>query len=162
MKMKRIFQAAVFVLTGTALFFAGRGCGDTGRATSVVTRIDTLVVRDTIRDTVLVPVAQHIVRTDTVFMKAAGDTVFVAIEVPIEQKAYETADYRAVVQGFRPALVEMEVYRSTVRIDRDIRQTIPLPQTKRWGVGVHAGYGITTKGAAPYIGIGVQYNIVAW
>ncbi len=163
--MKRFSVVLFALIVGAALFFAGRRCGredadgDGGRQ-SVVVRVDTLVVRDTIREAVPVPVERRIVRTDTVFVRAAGDTVFV--EVPFERKVYKTDDYRAVVEGFHPALVEMELYRPTVYIDREIRSAALPSRSKRWGLGVHAGYGITTKGTAPYVGVGVQYNIIAW
>ncbi len=140
------------------MFFAGRGCGD--RATThTTTRIDTVFVRDTLRDTVLVPKIRLSVRTDTVFLNAPGDTVQIGVEVPVERKVYQTADYRAVVEGFRPALVGMELYRNTAIITKE---TIRAPPRTRWGIGVQAGYGITPKGTLPYLGIGIQYNLVMW
>lgn len=31
---------------------------------------------------------------------------------------------------------------------------------KRFGIGINAGYGITTQGLAPYIGFGLNYNLI--
>jgi hypothetical protein len=153
-------------------FFAGRGCRNANFETT--SRTDTVVVRDTIRDTVPVPVERRIVRVDTVWLRAveigaAADSVAgavanlspdsIAVELQVERKVYRTADYRAVVEGFRPELVEMEVFRTTVHVNSE---TVLRQKPKRWGVGIHAGYGISTRGAAPYIGVGVQYNILAW
>ncbi len=144
------------LLVGTGTFFAGRGCDEKVRTE---TRIDTLIVRDTLRDTVLVPVARYIARADTVWMRAAGDTVRVEVEVPVERKVYATEDYRAVVEGFRPALVEMELYHKTTIVTKE--STLRSPPS-RWGIGIQAGVGFTPKGAMPYIGIGIQYRVASW
>lgn len=37
---------------------------------------------------------------------------------------------------------------------------INLPKQKKWGIGVNAGYGITKSGLSPYIGLGVNYNLI--
>lgn len=126
-------------------------------ACRIETRVDTVVVRDTVRDTVLIEKTRYAVRTDTVRLRAAADTVLVEVEVPVERKVYETEDYRAVVEGFHPRLAEMEVYRNTVYINRE---TTLRPHPRRWGVGIQAGYGYNFDRLHPYIGIGVQYNII--
>ncbi len=130
----------------------------------VKTRSDTVIVRDTIRDTVPIPVTRYLVRIDTVHVKVAGDTVYVNVEVPIHQRVYQTDDYRAVVEGFRPELIAMEVYRQTHYITRI--ETVPVPDRKRWGIGLHAGYGATVHGGrvimVPTVGVGVSYNLLRW
>jgi hypothetical protein len=35
----------------------------------------------------------------------------------------------------------------------------PAPKAKRFGIGIQAGYGLTGDRLAPYIGVGVQYNL---
>ena len=40
------------------------------------------------------------------------------------------------------------------------RSYINLPKQKRFGLGVNAGYGIIKSGLSPYIGLGVNYNIL--
>lgn len=40
------------------------------------------------------------------------------------------------------------------------RSYINLPKQKRFGLGVNAGYGISKSGLSPYIGLGVNYNIL--
>lgn len=122
--------------------------------------VDTVVIRETIRDTILVPKVKYLARVDTVFLSIPGDTVRVKVEVPIERKVYQTEDYRATVEGFRPNLVDMEIYRQTQFITQT--QTIKVPDKRRWGIGLHAGYGYTPKGFQPYIGVGINYNIITW
>ena len=40
------------------------------------------------------------------------------------------------------------------------RSYINLPKQKRWGLGINAGYGVSKSGLSPYIGLGVNYNIL--
>ena len=87
---------------------------------------------------------------------AAEDTPdSVSVQIPITQRVYETDRYRAVVSGYQPSLDNLLIYQPSqvVRIK---------DKPKRWGIGVQVGYGITVKGSpqfAPYIGVGVSYNL---
>lgn len=135
----------------------------------IETRTDTLIVYDTLRDTVLVPVTRTVVRRDTVWMYVVRDpegltTDSALVAVPIERKVYQTVDYRAIVEGFRPELISMEVYRQTQYIDRT--QTVTTPDRRRWGIGLQAGYGVVVRDGrmvgTPYVGVGAQYSIFEW
>lgn len=123
---------------------------------------DTLVIRDTfvrekpvyrtkrVIDTVLFAV------TDTV---QVSDSVFVPL--PIEQRVYEDSTYRAVVSGWHPSLDTISVFRSTIVVDR-VQEVKLRP---RWSAGVQVGAGVSfDRGihAAPYIGVGVSYNLISW
>lgn len=121
------------------------------------TLIDTVVVRDTVRDTLLIPRKVYIARVDTVFLQAAGDTVRVPVLAPMERKEYRTDDYHAIVEGFRPSLVSMAVYPETRYVTRT--ETRTLTKRPRFGVGVQAGVGYNGERFGPYVGIGIQYNI---
>jgi hypothetical protein len=167
--MKNITTIILFMAAASAIFLAGRGCRGWrkgGGYCRAQMRTDTIVVRDTLRDTVLVPVERLVVRVDTLYLHAPGDTVRIRVAAPIERKVYATADYRAVVEGFRPVLTEMELYPATTRITTlpggAIERRPPGGSSARWGIGVQAGWGLTPKGAAPYVGVGVQYNFVTW
>lgn len=74
-------------------------------------RTDTVVVRDTVRETVLVPKVRYLTRVDTVLLKVPGDTVEVPVLVPISRNVYEGEDYRAVVSGFRASLDTLDIFR---------------------------------------------------
>jgi len=94
-----------------------------------------------------------------------GDSDFAdSIELPIEQKTYKTEDYKAVIEGFRPSLVSMEVYRQTQFIDRV--QTLTIPDTRRWSFGPTIGYGMTVQNGrlvgVPTIGLSAQYSLIKW
>ena len=77
----------------------------------------------------------------------------VQVEVPIEQKTYEGENYRAVVQGFRPELVSIDIRQQTV--------TVTEYKRKWWSVtiGPQLGYGFTPAGWQPYAGIGASVGI---
>lgn len=81
------------------------------------------------------------------------------VEMPITQKRYSDSTYTAWVSGFRPALDSIHVHprREVVTVTQTLRG-----KPKRWGVGVHAGYGVTPHGLQPYIGVGLNYNILGF
>ena len=141
----------------------------------VVVRTDTLRVRDTlvidrpvpidtmVTDTILVAVTDPVIvrERDTVQVRVQ-DTVRVMVQVPRETKLYGDTTYRAQVSGYRPSLDWIEVYPQTTVVTK----TISVDSRKRWGIGVQAGYGAYVAGGqvmlAPYIGIGISYNILSW
>lgn len=77
----------------------------------------------------------------------------VQVEVPMERKTYEGENYRAVVQGFRPELVSIDIRQQTV--------TVTEYKRKWWSVtiGPQLGYGFTPAGWQPYAGIGASVGI---
>lgn len=126
-------------------------------------RTDTMWMRDTVRETVLVPEVRYLTRVDTVLLKVPGDTVKVPVLVPISRNVYEGEDYRAVVSGFRVSLDTLDIFRKTQTVTNTVVQRVEVPgKPKRWGIGVSAGYALTLKGMKPYIGAGVQYNFLSW
>ena len=126
-------------------------------------RTDTMWMRDTVRETVLVPEVRYLTRVDTVLLKVPGDTVKVPVLVPISRNVYEGEDYRAVVSGFRVSLDTLDIFRKTQTVTNTVVQRVEVPgKPKRWGIGVSAGYALTPQGVKPYIGAGIQYNWVTW
>lgn len=118
---------------------------------------DTLIVRDTIHDSVPKPVLVRFDHLDTLLIYIKDiDTLRVRdsfyIPVPIERREYRTEDYRAVISGWHPQLELMEVYRQTQTI-------IATPKSKRWGLGLQAGVGYPSGW---YVGIGVSYDLWQW
>lgn len=132
-------------------------------------RIDTLVIRDTIthhvpqyfykqtRDTIRVPVPVP-------GPEPERDTIYVSL--PKETKVYEDARYRAEVSGYQPSLDRIDIYTQTQVVTKDVTQVVK--QKTRWGLGISAGYGVTinttdqTFRPAPYIGVGIHYNLLSW
>lgn len=126
-------------------------------------RKDTVVVRDTVRETVLVPKVRYLTRVDTVLLKVPGDTVEVPVLVPISRNVYEGEDYRAVVSGFRVSLDTLDIFRKTQTVTNTVVQRVEVPgKPKRWGIGVSAGYALTPQGVKPYIGAGISYSFITF
>lgn len=135
-----------------------------------VTRIDS-VVYDTIKYEMPIPRDSVVVRYETVrlpvvnkpthteiidtLIQVVADSVDVAI--PITQKEYSDSTYYARISGYKANLDEIHIYPKTV-----YRTTIIKTKPKKFGIGVHAGYGFSKNGTTPYVGIGVQYNVLSW
>lgn len=122
---------------------------------------DTITRIDTIKDTILNTVLVRFDHWDTAYFPIIVDSGSVdsiiyhdsaKVAIPIETKEYKTDYYKAVISGYKPNLELMEVYTKT--------QTITVtPKKKRWGLGVHVGYGYPSGW---YIGGGISYNLVVW
>ena len=128
-------------------------------------RIDTLVIRDTL--THYVPQYVHRHTRDTIripIRETIRDTV--AVYLPRETRVYEDARYRAEVSGYQPSLDRIDIYTKTEVVTKDVTQVVK--RKTRWGLGLSAGYGVTinttdqTFKPAPYIGVGIHYNLISW
>jgi hypothetical protein len=114
-----------------------------------VLKTDTVVFRDTVRLPVPEPVRKQTVKTDTVYL---SDTVY--IEIPIERIEYLTQDYRAVVEGYKPKLADIEVYAVTTEI------TKTRLKPARWAVTFGVGCGLSAQGkVSPFVGVSAGYVI---
>jgi opacity protein-like surface antigen len=115
---------------------------------------------DTIRDTVSVPKYVHIVRYDTIHDTADGKPIH--LPIPISRYLFtDDSTYRMEVEGYNVQANSIEVYPRTVT--QTIIQRVEVPgRPKRWGIGVSAGAALTPQGIRPYLGVGVQYNLVVF
>ena len=158
--MKKAVWAIALILAGIASAWLLSRCSDEfkgwghGRVEcDTVTVTDTIFVeKPIVRDSIIVKTVTRFLRvadtTCVVFRDTIRDSVLV--EIPIEQKVYGDSNYTAWVSGYLPKLDSIQVYR---------RETVIRTRAKRWSIGVQAGYGITTRGFAPYAGVGVTYRI---
>ena len=61
---------------------------------------------------------------------------------------------------YAPSLISSEVFQRTITITKpEVRYERTKP---KFGIGVQVGYGISKNGASPYVGVGVQWNIITW
>ena len=148
---------------------------------------DTLIIRDTLRISRPVLVRDEVVRYVTVTLPSAParpdssnsnssnlanigkdsadvppaadhfpDTAKMVM-LPITQQVYRDTTYTAWVSGYHPQLDSIEVYPRTLIV----RQTaLPAAKPRRWSFGIQAGYGYTPKGVQPYVGIGININLL--
>lgn len=146
-------------------FGLGRYTAEPVRIVEERESIDTLVIRDTF--THYVPQYVHRHTRDTIRIpipELVHDTV--AVYLPRETKIYEDARYRAEVSGYQPSLDRIDIFTQTQVVTKDVTQVVK--RKTRWGLGISAGYGVAintteqTFKPAPYIGIGIQYNLISW
>ena len=155
----------IFMALLALAFGLGRYTAEPVRIAEERVQRDTIVIRDTVthyapryierhtRDTIRIPIPELVHAT-------------VAVYLPRETKIYEAARYRAEVSGHQPSLDCIDIFTLTQGITQNTTQVVK--QKTRWGLGISAGYGVainTTDQAfkpAPYIGVGIQYNLVSW
>ena len=127
----------------------------------IETKVDTLVVRDTITqykpifvdkikvDSVLIPVKDTIVIRDSVY-----------IYMDREKITWRDSLCEVYASGIMPQVDSVRHFAEYKYIS--IETQVPVKVKSHWGLGVNAGYGVGQGGLTPYIGIGVSYNILSW
>ena len=147
---------AVAVLLG---FLVGQRCPRNGGGETPTPKVDTLVIRDTIKVTEPIYVTKRVVDsipypvTDTFRLR---DTLYVFLER--EQIQWEDSLSVVYASGVMPQ-VDSVIHHTNQLI---ITKEIPVIQKTRWGFGVHAGVGAGKGGLTPYVGVGVSYNLLSW
>ena len=134
---------------------------------------DTIVRRDTIRDTVPVPLRCTITLCDTFYIPVAPETPdssapSVAVPMVCEQQRFKSNDYDIGIEGWRPEtdtlrrfaprLLWVELYPANTTIQPSAVRTKP----RRWGIGIQTGVGFSASGISPYMGVGVSYNLITF
>lgn len=149
---------------------------------------DTLVVHDTIRIVEPIPTEEDVVRYDTVSFpvveselksKPKGELknipIFneldstsnltsnlfqdsVKVVIPITERIYEDSTYKAVVRGYNPELVSLDIYNKTVYYPVIINKTVKPKIVV--SAGVYGGFG--WKGADYGLGITIGVPIWSW
>lgn len=157
--MKRdwlIDLAIVAVVLVIALPFAIKPCEP---KVEKVSACDTIYIHDTIHIVEPQIVKEEVVKYEKVYLHAV-DTIVkidsIEVKVPITERVYEDTTYKAVVRGYEPELVSLDMYGST--------KTITMTKTKRPKVvvsaGVYGGFGV--KGADYGLGVSVGVPIWSW
>ncbi|MBR4040824.1 MAG: hypothetical protein IKJ09_00720 [Bacteroidaceae bacterium] len=121
--------------------------------------VDTFVVRDTIRITKPTTIYEEVLRLDTAYLERADtirDTVYVRI--PITQRVYENERYKAVVQGYHPRLVSLDIYTDKTYVYS--HKTIVKPAKMAVSVGVYGGLG--PRGLDYGVGVMVGFPVYSW
>lgn len=118
--------------------------------TKMVTKVDTLVIRDT--HVIEKPVLVERKVTDTMLVAVndttiVNDTVFVAL--PRESRIYKGEEYLAEISGYKPSLDRIEVYPKTVVISK----TETTTKRNSLALGMEVAYS-----TIPYIPIYLEYG----
>ena len=126
----------------------------------VITITDTLVLTDTIIK--FQPKPYKVTIIDTIYIpQQPQQPQQLQIDTLIRQEiTYKDSTYTAVVGGIEPYLKSIEIYPKTIYVNNNTTTTIKV--RSRFGLGVQAGYGYGRNGLQPYVGVGVQYNLIQW
>lgn len=154
--MDLVIVAVVLLI---ALPFAIKSCEP---KVEEIVQYDTIYVYDTIRIVEPIHIKETIVRHDTVFFPIYKELDSISnltkdsakVVIPISEKTYEDSTYKAVVRGYNPELVSLDIYNST--------KTITMTKTRKPKVVVSAGVygGFGSKGAD--YGLGVMVGVPIW
>ena len=149
MKNTVIFVVVAAMLIYIVGFFTGflvrPKCNST---VNTAVRVDT--VRDTIHPEIPPPSIAYIVRNDTIYLR---DTTFITI--PITMQSYKTDDYLVTIEGYKPKLLDIELYPKTIFITNEKEVLRPVYYRRTWEGFVSASY--STLGVAG-VGGGIFYN----
>lgn len=147
-------------------YFIGRRDGVNKAGRGFAERVDTLIVRDTITQYKAVieervrlekyPV--FVEKTDTLWKH---DTLYVYLQR--EQVVWKDDYSKVYASGIMPKVDSVEHYVTREIVTKEI--SVPKIKKTRWGIGVQVGYGIQFGDqihAAPYVGVGVSYDLLTW
>lgn len=123
------------------------GKADTVTSVHVVTKVDV----DTQYILFPVPYLAWIDNSDTIHV---SDTCWHLREY----KEYQDSNYYAKVSGVSPRLDEIRVYPKTIYETKYVYRDV-ISKTKRWGLGLSAGYGIGRNGLSPVLAVTINYNL---
>lgn len=157
--MKNAIVWIVVVVVVALSFFVGRWTKPAKQINMV--HYDTLppIVRiDTVRDTLLVPKYIQVERFDTIRDTVDGKPVY--LPVPISSYLFtDDSTYRVEMEGYNVKARSIEVYPRTVT--QTVIERVEIPgKTKRWGIGPQIGFGYNGREWMPYVGVGIQYNLI--
>ena len=159
--MKRIKYILLGVVAGIVICLLN-GWVSCHRTTDkkVITITDTLVLTDTIVK--FQPKPYKVTIIDTIYLpQQPQQPQQPQIDTLIRKEViYKDSTYMAVVGGIEPYLKSIEIYPKTIYVNNNTTTTIKV--RSRFGLGVQAGYGYSRNGLQPYVGVGVQYNLIQW
>ena len=89
----------------------------------------------------------------TILRESNQDSV--QIELPMLQSVYKNKDYTAYISGVNARLDSIFIYP-----EREVI-TIRKPP-KHWHIGLSCGFGSTSQGFKPYIGVGITYSLISF
>jgi hypothetical protein len=160
--------AAVVLVIALPLLYKG-GCEPKSEPKS-----DTIYVHDTIRIVEPIHIKETIVRHDTVFFPIYNELESTSnptsnltsnltqdsakVVIPITERTYEDSTYKAVVRGYNPELVSLDIYNTTKYYP--VVEKVKIKPKVVISAGLYGGFG--SKGADYGLGIMVGVPIWSW
>ena len=127
----------------------------------IKTKVDTLVIRDTIMS--YKPIYVDRVKLDSVLVPVMDsvkihDTTFVYLER--EKVTWRDSLCEVYASGIMASVDSVRHFQEDKYIT--IEKQVPVKIKTHWRLGVNAGYGVGKGGFTPYIGVGISYNLLSW
>lgn len=154
--MKKILPYIIVIVLGIVIGWLCRGCFHADK-TPIVQR-DTIVYRDTIRESYPLEISKEVVRTEYVVVRDTlriKDTLYLSL--PMERRVYGNDDFYAEVTGYKPSLDYIEVFPKTKVVTKYVKGQ------ERWRFSLDAGMDVG-KGRQAYIApnIGAEMGYMRW
>lgn len=161
---KALLFAVALVVVILVSYLAGRREGRNEAFRRDFVKVDTLVVRDTI--TQYEPIIEervvlHKVPIPVIDTLRIHDTLFVYLER--DQVMWQDEFSRVYASGIYPQIDSVRHFIKERVVTRELTKVVKKPC--KWSLGVHAGYGVQFGNqihAAPYVGVGISYNLLSW
>lgn len=159
-RINMLLQAAIIsyavVMTFVLLFCLGAKIFALKQTPSEPKR-DTTYINEIIRDTIYPPTKVIVEwKYDTIKQESLnGDTVYIPVTLPFEQKEYSSDNYSLLISGYKPKLERIDLKTTT----RTITETITKLKPPKWQIGASAGMYVAPGCFGKYIGVSGEYNI---
>lgn len=155
--MQRILIPLLWLSVGICFgMMLTRSCSKQKEITTEIVKTDTLTIVRV--DTVvrLQPQPYKVEVKDTIYIDKICQPAQILLH---EVKEYKDSTYYARISGINAFLEEIRVYpKTTTKYVINTEKVYQKP--KKWGIGPQFGFGYTNNKLQPYIGIGLQYNLV--
>ena len=161
---KILIAGAVMVATLAVSFVAGQRHARKRLILPQKERVDTLFIRDTILSET--PISETRTKTDSIpYPVPVTDTLWKTdtIWLQREQVMWQDSLSKIYASGVSVEIDSVLHYVPTQIVTKE--KDVIVKVKPKWSIGVHAGYGVQLGGqvrTAPYIGVGVSYNILSW
>lgn len=158
--MQRISTQLLLLCVGGLLgMMLTRSCQQPEKIVTEIVKTDTLtLVRiDTI--TKVLPQPYKVVIRDTIYINDTINNTINGNMFVQEVKEYKDSTYYARISGINAYLEEIKVFpRTEYKYITTTEKVYEKP--RKWGVGIQAGYGAGKNGIQPYVGVGIQYDLL--
>ena len=134
--MKKIYPYIIVIILGMAVGWLCRGYFHADK--TPIVQNDTIVYRDTIRETYPIEISKEVVRREYVIVRDTlriKDTLYLSL--PMERRVYGSDDFYAEVTGYKPSLDYIEVFPKTKVITKTIQ---PVTNRNALSIGAELGY----------------------
>lgn len=134
--MKKILPYIIVIVLGMVIGWLCRGCFHADK--TPIVQNDTIVYRDTIRESYPLEISKEVVKKEYVVVRDTlriKDTLYLSL--PMERRVYGSDDFYAEVTGYKPSLDYIEVFPKTRVVTERI---VEKRKMNSLSAGVELGY----------------------